>query len=151
MIVSNKDYEAVQQLAIANAKDGSEKTWVDNLQEGRTCPEDGVIRLKSVGEKTAEQMKEHGIETVETVMNNTPEQLATMTKDTIKKTRFETIQRNNKDNYKPTMKPSNFVKDHWDADNPYLSKYGTDWETAIRKTPLLQNRENIRKLVRACV
>ena len=49
------------------------------------------------------------------------------------------------------MEPSNFLKDHRDADNPYQSKYGTDWETAIRKTPLLPNRENIRKLVHACV
>ena len=151
MIVSNKDYVKAQQEAIANAKKGKEKTWVDDLREGRTCPKDGVIRLKLVGEKTAERMKEHGIETVETVMTNTPEQLATMTKGEIKVTTFQTIQRNNKDNYDTTKKPSSFVKDHRHADNPYLSKYGDDWETAIRKTPELQNKENVRNLVRACV
>ena len=91
MIVSNKDYEAAQQLAIANAKDGKEKTWVDDLREGRTCPKDGVIRLKSVGPKTAARMKEHRIETVETVMTNTPEQLATMTGGAMKATTFQTI------------------------------------------------------------
>ena len=122
MIVSNKDYEAVQQLAIANAKDGKEKTWVDDLQEGRTCPKDGVICLKSVVEKTAERMKEHGITTVKTVMSKTPEQLSAMTEGTMKATTFQTIQRNNKDNYEPTMEPSDFEEDHRDADNPYQQK-----------------------------
>ena len=151
MIVSNKDYVKAQQEAIANAKKGKEKTWVDDLREGRTCPKDGVIRLKLVGEKTAERMKEHGIKTVETVMSKTPEHLSVMTKGEIKVTTFQTIQRNNKDNYDTTKKPSNFVKDHRNADNPYLSKYGDDWETAIRKTPELRNKENVRNLVRACV
>ena len=144
MIVSNKDYMKAQQEAIANAKKGKEKTWVDDLREGRTCPKDGVICLKLVGEKTAERMKEHGIETVETVMSKTPEHLSAMTKYEIKVTKFETIYDKNKDNYDETKKPSDFEKDHQDADNPYLSKYGDDWETAIRKTPELQNKENVR-------
>ena len=110
-----------------------------------------MIHLKSVGKTTAKKMNEHGITTVEMVMNNTPEQLSAMTGGKMKATTFANIHCNNKDNHNVTKKLSNFVTRCKDQLNPYESKYSVEWKTAIRKTKHLGNKENIRNLVHTCV
>ena len=90
------------------SKNGCEVTWVSNHQNGRTCPGNNVIHLKSVGEKTAEIMNKHGITTVEMIMTNTPDKLSAMTVGKINPSTFRTIYNKNKDKYKATEKPSSF-------------------------------------------
>ena len=151
MIISNKDYMAAQEKAMEEAKNSCNTTWVSNHQDGRTCPKDGVIHLKSVGDTTAKKMIDHRITTVETIMTNTPDKLSAMTEDKINASTFRSIYDKNKDNYNATKKSSDFVTRHKDQLNPYKSKYGREWQTAIRKTKHLRNKENIQNLVRACV
>ena len=83
MTVSNKHNMEAHEKAIEEAKNGCEAKWISDHQNGRTCPDNNVIHLKSVGEKTAQKMIDHKITTVEMVMNNTPEQLSAMTEGKI--------------------------------------------------------------------
>ena len=96
-------------------------------------------------------MNKRGITKVKTIMSKTPEQLSTMTEGNIKASAFQAIHDKNKDTYDATKKSSDFVTRHKDQPNPYKSKYKGKWETAIRRTEHLRNKENIQNLVRACV
>ena len=147
MIISNSDYEELVEAAILKATKGTKRTWVKDLRKGRVWKDDDVEQLSGVGPKKAERLRENGIESVGDVFFTDPDDLVTKTNGKYKRIFFEKLRKNNIKKYAGEQKPSNLQIDHRKQPNPYKSKFGDEWKSAIARSATLRDKDNIRNIV----
>ena len=139
MLLSIKDFEAKIAAEINRVKNLSSASgyWINNnRKEGILYQDDKLSILKDISIKKEEKLAEHGIHTLNDLKGKTDkeiQEIATVITGISRKglLNFREKAKKCKEENKP------LVIDHHKAKNPYLSKFGGDWEKHIKNCAAL--------------
>ena len=138
VLISLSDYQKMKSIEIDRVRKhtSASSKWIEKRrEEGKVYANEKVTKLKKCGNVTARKLKTVGIETVQH-LKDIPDPDCFVLPTGLPKSTFKLVWTHAKEASCEDV-PEDL--DHRKEANPYLSRYGNDWETHIKKSPTFNN------------
>jgi hypothetical protein len=141
VVLSIKDYMDKEKMELKRIKTlkGNNFWVVDRRQKGEFYLDDKVSIIPGIGLKTQERLEAHGISTVQALSALSDDSIKLLVQNPEMKMSKNVLQKFCEYSKKSqgVNQPDDLIVDHRQAENPYLSLYGEEWEQKLKRSASL--------------